>query len=235
MVDMSKLPVGQQEIEGFPRFGLTKFANRFPSDISQIDIEIGGDLEESNLRIEDLATLNRVDYVADFHCVTTWTKRDVSWSGFRFHDVCNYLLRKQSRELSEYKFAIFRGQDGYRVGLFLDDLLAPDVLLADRLEGEELSIAHGAPVRLIAPAHYGYKSIKHVSRIEFWRQERDYRRAAFKFMDHPRARVVEEERGRYFPGWFLRILYRPLIRSTVAKFESALTKHQVPGNDSGPC
>jgi DMSO/TMAO reductase YedYZ molybdopterin-dependent catalytic subunit len=99
------------------------------------------------------------------------------------------------------------------------------VLLADRLNGEPLSIAHGAPLRLVAPAHYGYKSVKHVNRIDLWRSGAGYRPVSFRFMDHPRARVAYEERGRWVPGLVLRSLYRPLVRPTVLRFEQALKKH----------
>jgi DMSO/TMAO reductase YedYZ molybdopterin-dependent catalytic subunit len=40
-----------------------------------------------------------------------------------------------------------------------------------------LTVAHGAPLRLVAPAHYGYKSAKHLSRIEFWRDGKAVGRA----------------------------------------------------------
>jgi hypothetical protein len=40
-------------------------------------------------------------------------------------------------------------------------------------------------------------------------------------MDHPRARVALEERGRGAPGWLLRRLYRPLIAPTVWWFRRA--------------
>lgn len=122
-------------------------------------------------------------------------------------------------------FVVLRGQDGARSSLPLEDLLAPDVLLADRLNGEPLSIAHGAPLRLVAPAHYGYKSVKHLHRIEFRRSGASYRPVGFRFMDHPRARVAVEERGRWIPGWILRHLYRPLIRPTALRFERALERH----------
>ncbi len=96
------------------------------------------------------------------------------------------------------------------------------MLLADRLDGEPLPIEHGAPLRLVAPAHYGYKSVKHLDRIELWRSDASYRPFGWRFMVHPRARVAYEERGRWVPGWLLRRLYRPLIRPTAARFERAM-------------
>ena len=225
MIRDSALPCGQREIDRLPRFGLTKFAYRFPSETKQIAIDIGGDVGESVLLCSELSNLERVDQVSDFHCVTTWTKRDVNWSGFRFADLYEQLVLPRAQGEPNAAFVVFRGQDGYQVGMQLDDLLAPDVLLADRLEGQALPIANGAPLRLVAPAHYGYKNIKHIARIEFWCKKHGYRHAAFKFMDHPRARVDQEERGTIFPGWILRRIYRPLVGPTIRKFEKALADH----------
>ncbi len=109
--------------------------------------------------------------------------------------------------------------------MLLEDLLAPDVLIADTLDGKPLSVEHGAPLRLVPPGHYGYKSVKYLSRLEFKNPKDGYQVSAFRFMDHPRARVRFEERGRVAPGWFLRFLYRPLIPSTVALFARALKEH----------
>ena len=221
----SALPPGQRETDVMPSFGLTKFAYRFPTETEEISVDIGGDVGLSVRLSTELCELERIDQIADFHCVTTWTKRNVSWSGFRFIDFYEELVLTQARPESNTNFVVFGCQDGYRVGMQLEDLLLPDVILADRLEGQALPIAHGAPLRLVAPAHYGYKSAKHVANIEFWRDERNYRAAGFKLMDHPRARVKHEERGRTFPGWLLRQLYRPLVEPTKRKFADALAAH----------
>ena len=228
--DMSantNLPRGQHAIDELelPRFGLVKFAKRFPRETEKIGIDIGGDLTESTRLTTEISQLERVDQISDFHCVTTWTKRNVRWSGFRFSDFYKRMIQSNVQTASNTIFVIFRGQDGYQVGMLLKDLLAADVLLADRLEGQALPVANGAPIRLVAPAHYGYKNVKHISKIEFWQIPRAYRPAALKFIDHPRARVEYEERGIIFPGWILRRLYRPLIKSTMRKFQIALTDH----------
>jgi DMSO/TMAO reductase YedYZ molybdopterin-dependent catalytic subunit len=41
------------------------------------------------------------------------------------------------------------------------------LLLADRLNGAKLTPDHGAPPRLVAPMHYGYKSVKHLTVLEY--------------------------------------------------------------------
>ena len=224
MDDSRPLPPGQYDIGNFPRFGLTQFARRFPSGTG-VELRVDGDVEQVITVSNELLALPRVEQVSDFHCVTTWTYRSARWSGFRFADFHERIAVSRSRPHKDATFVILRCQDGYAPSLPLADLLAPDVLLADRLDGQPLSIEHGAPLRLVAPAHYGYKNTKHLRAIEFWRDDRKYRRSSFRFMDHPRARVAFEERGRGVPGVLLRYLYRPLVTPTIRQFRRALEDH----------
>jgi hypothetical protein len=45
-------------------------------------------------------------------------------------------------------------------------------------------------------------------------------------MDHPRARVALEERGKGLPGWMFRVLYRPLVGPTVRNFRKAVEQYR---------
>jgi DMSO/TMAO reductase YedYZ molybdopterin-dependent catalytic subunit len=224
MADARNLPRGQYEIDEFPRFGLAKFARRFPRQ-KHLELAIRGDVDHPTTVAHELGDLPRVEQISDFHCVTTWTHRSLRWSGYRFADFYELLVRPLSRPQDGADFVILRCQDGYATSLPLQDLLAPEVLLADRLNDQPLSLEHGAPLRLVAPDHYGYKNAKHLSAIELWRDDRKYRSAALKLMDHPRARVALEERGRGVPGFILRYLYRPLVRPTIRRFRRALEAH----------
>jgi DMSO/TMAO reductase YedYZ molybdopterin-dependent catalytic subunit len=222
LTQSTDLPPGQRAIEEFPRFGLSQFAYRFPREPRKIALTIKGDVEaEIVVSGEELRELPRVEQTSDFHCVTTWTRRALRWGGTRFADFFERIVRPRANPAPESTFVILRGQDGAASCLPLDDLLAPSVLLADTLDGEPLSIDHGAPLRLVAPDHYGYKNVKHLSAIGFWRDDRRFRPAAFRFMDHPRARVALEERGRGVPGILLRYLYRPLVGPTIRRFARA--------------
>jgi len=50
-------------------------------------IEIRGDVTKNAVFDIQVSVLPRVtDQVADFHCVTTWSVRDLVWSGVRFLD-----------------------------------------------------------------------------------------------------------------------------------------------------
>lgn len=221
----SALPPGQISRETFPRFGLSQYANRFPTSTDTIDIQVGGDLEEHVIK-EAFHSLPRVKQTSDFHCVTTWSVQDLKWEGVRFSDFYESIIQKQNLKPNAHSFVIFKAQDGYKTGLMLEDLLQENVLLADTLNGQPVSIAHGAPLRLVVPSHYGYKNLKHIYRIEFHQKTQKVKQGILSFMDHPRARVAHEERAKGGPGWFFRYLYRPLIKSTVKEFEKALAEYE---------
>jgi DMSO/TMAO reductase YedYZ molybdopterin-dependent catalytic subunit len=211
----SPLPPGQRLIEEFPRFGVVSFAKRKLKS-TEVRLEVSGPLTQGVvLTSTELAQLTRVSLTADFHCAAGWSYRAVSWTGFRFRDVWDTFIRPHVKPGHDLGFAILRCQDAYRTALPLADLLAPDVLIADQCDGQPLSVEHGAPIRLIAPAHYGYKSAKHLTRIEFRRDGQGYRPLLPRLLDHPRARVAQEERGQLVPGWLLRYAFRPFIRPII--------------------
>ena len=55
----------------------------------------------------------------------------------------------------------------YREGLRIDEAMHPLTMLAVGMYGHELPAQNGAPLRLVVPWKYGYKSIKSIVRIEF--------------------------------------------------------------------
>lgn len=222
MPPQKPLPPGQREIDKFPRFGLSPYARRFKTEFDPLSLVISGDVQDNlTITATELTALPRIRQQSDFHCVTTWTKRGLHWSGFRFRDFFQQIVQPQAMPAKDVKLVIFRSQDGYRASLPLADALAEDVLLADTLDNMPLTATHGAPLRLIAPAHYGYKNAKHIKAIEFWEDDSKFRGPALGFMIHPRGRVAFEERGTGVPGWLLRYLYRPLIKPTIRQFERA--------------
>jgi len=222
---MGTLPKGQRAIDDFPRFGLGQFQYRFPNRIECVAFDVRGDLENPLLVEARFLELPRTKQVSDLHCVTTWSKCGLEWSGVRFRDFYEQLVVPEVRPEADARLVVFRGQDGNRTSLPLEDMLAGDVLLADTLDGQPLSIAHAAPVRLVAPGHYGYKNIKHLRAIEFWCDARHYRYPAPSFLDHPRARVDHEERAVGLPNWIVRPLYRLVIPSTRWVSRTFLERH----------
>jgi DMSO/TMAO reductase YedYZ molybdopterin-dependent catalytic subunit len=229
---LEPLPPGQYEHPSFDRFGLGLFAKRFPQNSQAVQIEIRGDIKTPATMTNDLDSLQKVEQLADFHCVTSWSVRSLRWSGVRFKDFYQQLIIPTAIPDPDATVVVFRGQDGYACCMQLEDLLADDVMLASQLNGEPLGIEHGAPLRLVAPAHYGYKNVKHLCAIEFWRDRRNYR-FPFPypaFMDHPRARVALEERASLLPLWLIKPIYRMLMPFARRKSQRALKAYRAKTN-----
>lgn len=171
-------------------------------------------------RLSDLAARDQVEVVADFHCVTTWSVRELRWQGVRLRDV----LRDVNGDVLDDErppFARVIGADGAAARFVIDDILGVDVLLATHLDGEPLSLRHGAPIRLVAPGHYGYKHLKHVVRIEF---SNDLPRGRHGAKEHLRGRVDHEERHQRLPSWLVRPVYRLVIVPTAVLAERSLRR-----------
>ena len=112
--------------------------------------------------LADLKAMPRAEQVSDFHCVTGWVVKNVRWTGVRLDDV---LVRAGALEgVSSLRFV--SAEEPYEDSLTLRQALLPDVMLAYEMDGKPLSRPHGAPVRLVMPQMYGYKSVKWVNRIE---------------------------------------------------------------------
>jgi len=165
-------------------------------------VEMPGDIT-----IGELQSLPRREQVSDLHCVTTWTKRDLRWGGWRLADLYRELIVPRHRPLPEARYLVLYGLDGYRCSLLLEDALADDVLVADTLDGEPLSPLHGAPLRVVSPSQYAYKSLKHLCGIGLRREPAGLPLG----LEHPRGRVALQERHAHLPAWLVRLPYRSLI------------------------
>jgi hypothetical protein len=60
-------------------------------------------------------------------------------------------------------YLVARAGDGRKCAYVWEDAIADDVVLATHLNGGALDDRHGAPLRLVSPSQYGYKSVKHVT------------------------------------------------------------------------
>jgi DMSO/TMAO reductase YedYZ molybdopterin-dependent catalytic subunit len=215
------LPPGQRAIGDFPRFG-THMHLPPPEVPAKPVIEIAGAVSEPfAVPLADLAALPRRELTADFHCVAGWSAAGLRWEGVPFTAFYREVVEPALREGEPVTHLLFRGLDGYRFAVVLEDALADDVLIAEHLDGRPLDADHGAPVRLVSPSQYGFVSVKHLCRIEALTAEppEDYGarlgwvELGLRFLVSPdrRARVWYEERHRRLPNWFLRPVYRRLI------------------------
>jgi DMSO/TMAO reductase YedYZ molybdopterin-dependent catalytic subunit len=208
------LPPGQRLIEGFPRFGthLARPAPVVPAD-PVITIR-GAVIEAFDVPLATLATLPRRELIAHFHCVAGWSATNLRWEGVSFETFYRTIIQPALVPGTDITHVVFRGFDGYRSVVLIEDALADGVLVAEHLDGRPLGAHHGAPLRLVSPAQYGYVSTKHLCRIEVHSGEPKAARASRistrLLRPHPRARVSEEERHGSLPGWLVRPVYRAL-------------------------
>ena len=221
------LPPGQQRIDGFPRFG-THFHR--PPPVVPVDpvIEIGGAVAEPvSLSVTELTKLPRTEITADFHCVAGWSATNVRWEGVAFETFYRTIVEPTVRPGAVITHLVFGGIDGFESLVSVEDALAKDVLIADRLDGRPLGSDHGAPARLVSPSQYGYISTKHLCRIELHTSKPTRILGAAHpisklglrgplVMRHSRARVWEEERHPYLPARLVRPLYRLVIEPGMA-------------------
>ncbi|MGC4990148.1 molybdopterin-dependent oxidoreductase [Nocardia salmonicida] len=205
------LPPGQRAIDGFPRFG-THLHHPPPPIPSNPVIEVGGELTQSfALTMTDLAQLPRVEVKADFHCVAGWSATDLRWAGIPFAAFYRTHVEPILAPGISISHVVFEGLDGFQSIALLEDALADDVLIADRLDGQPLTSDHGAPIRLVSPGQYGFVNTKHLCRIEFHTSQPTDPDKWSPLAAHRRARVWEEERHRYLPGRVVRPIYHALI------------------------
>ncbi len=214
------LPPGQRTFGDFPRFGIP-FWELPPLIAEPALIRVAGAVAHHlEIPVSRLAELERRDIVADFHCVTGWTAPGMRWGGVAFRTLYESVIVPEAGPEPGVSHILFEGADGFSATLLLDDAFDDDVLLADQLGGTALDSDHGAPVRLLSPKQYGYKSAKHLCCIELHTREpkdgyrKGVRRRFLKWVvtPHPRARVSEEERHRYLPAWVVRGIYRKVLR-----------------------
>jgi DMSO/TMAO reductase YedYZ molybdopterin-dependent catalytic subunit len=126
---------------------------------------IDGEVEEPvTLNWNAFLALPQSVSVSDFHCVEGWSVLDCKWEGVRIRDI-----EKLVKPKAVARAVSFESADNYLTSLFREELAGDDVLLAYKLNGELLEEGLGAPVRLVVPSKYAYKSALWVVRLRFTR------------------------------------------------------------------
>jgi sulfoxide reductase catalytic subunit YedY len=113
-------------------------------------------------------------------CVEAWSIV-VPWIGFSLNTLvklaqptekAKYVAFESYFDRSQMPQASYAGIDfPYVEGLRLDEAMNPLTLLCVGMYGETLPNQDGAPVRIVVPWKYGYKSIKSIVKIRFTKSE----------------------------------------------------------------
>ena len=141
-------------------------------------VEVGGLVEKP--RVFDIADLIRAvpleERIYRLRCVEAWSMA-VPWTGFPLH---RFIKLIQPLSSAQYvRFVTFMKPDQapnqspsygpwpYTEGLTMAEAMNELTLLATGIYGHPLPKQHGAPLRLVVPWKYGFKSIKSIVKIEF--------------------------------------------------------------------
>ena len=147
-------------------------------------ITVEGECEKPGvLALEDFIAPHKLEErIYRFRCVEAWSMV-VPWLGVELGPVL-----KRFEPTSKAKYVEFTtildpehlpGQRRsildwpYQEGLRLDEAMNPLTLLTVGLYGKELPNQNGAPLRLIVPWKYGFKSIKSIVKIRFTENQPD--------------------------------------------------------------
>jgi DMSO/TMAO reductase YedYZ molybdopterin-dependent catalytic subunit len=154
------IPAGIVPSSGWRIYTVSSPMPRFDPETWRL--RVGGLVEEPRtFTYDELRSLPRSEQVSDFHCVTGWSVQDVRWTGVRFDDLLAAVRPKPAAKVLSFVSA----EKPYVDNLTLGQAGLEDVMLAYEMDGRPLPRKHGAPLRLVIPDMYGYKSVKWVERI----------------------------------------------------------------------
>ncbi len=116
------------------------------------------------------------DRVYRLRCVEAWSMV-IPWQGFPLSALINIAEPLSSAKFVKFE-TIFRPTEmpaqstgllpwPYVEGLRMDEAMNPLTLLSTGLYGHKLPNQNGAPIRLVVPWKYGFKSIKSITKISF--------------------------------------------------------------------
>jgi sulfoxide reductase catalytic subunit YedY len=175
------------QYNNFYEFGTSKsdpakYAHEF--DPYPWEIQVSGECDKpGKLSLEDLVTSNKTEErIYRLRCVEAWSMV-IPWTGIELASIL-----KKFQPNSRAKYVAFetvvrkeemRGQKDrfsfidwpYVEGLRIDEAMHPLSFMAIGMYGEELPVQNGAPIRLVVPWKYGFKSIKSIVGIKFVEKE----------------------------------------------------------------
>jgi len=152
--------------ENVPGFFVRYYRPLEPIDRERWTLSVGGLVrQERLLSFDDVLTLPAREQTSRMKCVECWSAV-AGWQGFHLSTLME-LAGAQERA----SWVHFSCADGYYESMPIRQLLEERVLFVTHMNGEILPDAYGAPLRLMVPFLYGYKSAKAITRIEFAAEE----------------------------------------------------------------
>jgi len=139
-------------------------------------VEVGGLVQNpKTYALEDLLKFEQKERIYRLRCVEAWSMV-IPWTGFELADLLNEVQPMTSARYVHFVTLMDpeqlpgEGDPGYpwpySEGLRLDEAMHRLTILATGLYGQSLPNPNGAPLRLVVPWKYGFKSIKAIVKIE---------------------------------------------------------------------
>lgn len=169
----ARLPPGQT-LTAPGRWPVLTFGPNPRFDPATWDLKVFGSVErELTFGYDELRALPATEVTADIHCVTGWSRLGDTWSGVPIKEILG-----RARPLPEATHVMAHCEYGYTTSVPLEALDGGDVTLCYGWNGQDLSVDHGRPLRLLVPKKYFWKSAKWLrgleflpfSRLGFWEQ-----------------------------------------------------------------
>ena len=164
----------------FFEFGTTKQiwkqAQKLNLDSWQIEIS-GSNIPVKNILLDDiLKKISLEERVYKFRCVEAWSMV-IPWQGFELSKLIKILEPKSNTKYVEFE-TFFRPNEAnnqkqswypwpYKEIITIDEAMHPLSFIATGIYGNPLPKQNGAPIRLVLPWKYGFKSIKSIVKIKF--------------------------------------------------------------------
>ncbi|MEZ4770096.1 MAG: protein-methionine-sulfoxide reductase catalytic subunit MsrP [Caldilineales bacterium] len=140
-------------------------------------VEVGGLVNNpGTFGIEDiLSTFDREERIYRLRCVEGWSMV-IPWLGFQLSKLLEKVEPQSNAKYVRFETVLdpeqMPGQRSswfewpYVEGLRIDEAMNPLAIIATGLYGKELLPQNGAPLRLVVPWKYGFKSIKSIVKID---------------------------------------------------------------------
>jgi sulfoxide reductase catalytic subunit YedY len=141
-------------------------------------VSVEGEAEKTGeFNLEDILKANPLEErIYRFRCVEAWSMV-VPWIGFPLGKMLQQFKPTSKAKFVEfttlYRPNVMPGQRGstlawpYVEGLRMDEALNPLSFMATGMYDDDLPKQNGAPLRLVVPWKYGFKSIKAIVKIRF--------------------------------------------------------------------
>jgi DMSO/TMAO reductase YedYZ molybdopterin-dependent catalytic subunit len=152
-----------------------------PGYISGWKLALDGLASGLSVSLDIRSLMNRFsvhEQITRLVCVEGWSAI-AWWSGIRFDDLLRaYPPMSQAKWAEVESFVNLDASanpDPYFASIDLATARHPQTLLATHLNGQPLTVDHGAPLRLLVPVKLGLKNVKAITRIKYVAEEpRDY-------------------------------------------------------------